>query len=430
MAKFHIQGGQALRGTITPVGNKNAALPMVAACLLTDQPIILHNLPLIRDVQVMLDILSGMGVSVSVEGHTATLCAAGVKDASLDSESCKRVRGSVLLAGPLLARFKRVSLPPPGGDVIGRRRLDTHFHGFEALGATIDANPAFTITRSARLQGAEMLLDEASVTATENIVMAAVLAEGETQMYNAACEPHVQNLCELLNAMGARIEGIGTNLLTIHGVDSLGAAEISIEPDFMEAGSLIAAAAATGGELVLEGMASSRARLVMQRGFARLGVEWQCEGAQDDRWVLPPNQAMQITEDFGKAVPKIEDGIWPAFPSDLMSVAIVLATQAQGDILFFEKMFESRMYFVDRLIEMGAKIVQCDPHRVMVLGPSRLSGCLLTSPDIRAGMALVIAALCADGESTIDNAQMIDRGYEEIEVRLRSLGAKIERSED
>ena len=424
MAKFIIHGGQPISGRITPVGNKNAALPMLAAALLTSEPVTLHHLPVIRDVEVMLDILAELGVEIAREGHTITLTAAALRGGDLDPEYGRRVRGSVLLAGPLLSRCREVALPPPGGDVIGRRRLDTHFHGFEALGAEIAVGDAGYTIRHSGLRGADILLDEASVTATENIVMAAVLAEGETTLFNAACEPHVQNLCRMLVKMGAHIEGVGTNFLRIHGVAALGGTTVDIEPDFMEAGSYLVAAAATGGQIEITGMQSSAATPVMRRGFRRLGLAWENRGGS---WCFESGKPLRIADDFGGAVAKVEDGPWPAFPSDLMSVAIVLATQAQGDILFFEKMFESRMYFVDRLIEMGARIVQCDPHRVMVMGPSPLRGQLLTSPDIRAGIALVIAALCAEGESVIDNAQMIDRGYERIDERLRSLGADIER---
>jgi len=424
MARLHITGGRPLSGTIKAVGNKNAALPMLAASLLTDEKITLHNVPVIRDVAVMLELLESLGVSVERDGNTVVLQAKNITGGVPDSELSRRVRGSILLAGPLLSRAGSIQLAPPGGDVIGRRRLDTHFQGLQALGAKVTVAPGKYTLAAKTLHGADMLLDEASVTATENIVMAAVGAEGETTMYNTACEPHVQNLCRMLVAMGAHIEGIGTNFLRIHGVPKLSGCEVEVDPDFMEVGSYLAAAAATGGELTIEARLRPATQQVMRRGFKKLGVEWQAEGGQ---LVLSAKQALTIEDDLGGAVPKIEDGIWPAFPSDLMSVAIVLATQAQGGILFFEKMFESRMYFVDRLIEMGARIVQCDPHRVMVMGPSPLRGCHLTSPDIRAGMALVIAALAAEGESVIDNAQMIDRGYERIDERLRSLGAEVRR---
>jgi UDP-N-acetylglucosamine 1-carboxyvinyltransferase len=421
--KLLIKGGNTLSGDFTPVGNKNAALPMVAAVLLTDQPVVLRNLPRIKDVVVMMELLEELGVEISLQKNTATFCAANLKSARPDPERCRRVRGSILLAGPLLTRFTRVNLAPPGGDVIGRRRIDTHFYGLTKLGARINTNQTHTLSRK-ELVGTDILLDEASVTATENIVMAATVAKGKTTIFNAACEPHVQDLCRLLVKMGARIEGIGTNFLTIRGVKKLSGATHTIAPDYIEAGSYLAAAAATGGELRIHGMTQKGVNPIIKHGFSRLGVEWQVDKST---WHLPAKQKLRVDQDLHAAVPKIEDGTWPSFPSDLMSVAIVLATQVEGSILFFEKMFESRMYFVDRLIEMGASIVQCDPHRVMVIGPNKLQSSLLTSPDIRAGMALIIAALCADGTSTIDNAQMIDRGYESIDARLRSLGADIER---
>jgi len=425
MSKFVIRGQRALSGDITPVGNKNAALPMLAACLLTEEPVTLRNLPQINDVRVMLELLEKLGVEVSQRKNTVILCAANLKTAKLDPERCRRVRGSILFAGPLLTRFQKVALAPPGGDVIGRRRIDTHFYGLHKLGARINSQHSHTLTRK-ELIGTDILLDEASVTATENIVMAATVAKGKTTIFNAACEPHVQDLCQLLVKMGARIEGIGTNFISVHGVKKLKGATHTISPDYIEAGSYLAAAAATGGSLNVHGMSQRGVNPVIKHGFERLGVAWTVD---KNTWKLPAKQTMAVNQDLHAAVPKLEDGTWPSFPSDLMSVAIVLATQVNGSILFFEKMFESRMYFVDRLIEMGAGIVQCDPHRVMVVGPRALQGSLLTSPDIRAGMALIIAALCAKGESTIDNAQMIDRGYENIDERLRSLGADIERIE-
>ncbi len=425
MARFIIKGGRPISGTFTPVGNKNAALPMLAACLLTEEPITLKNLPNIQDVRIMLELLADLGVDVSHCNHSVTLCAKNVRSGKPDPGLCKRVRGSVLVTGPLLTRVTKVTLPPPGGDVIGQRRLDAHFHGFRDLGVTLKGGIPYVLSCK-QLCGAEMLLDEASVTATENIVMAATRARGKTTIFHAACEPHVQDLCHLLNKMGARIEGIGTNLLTIFGVRRMRGVSHRIAPDYIEAGSYLAAAAATGGSLSIKGMNQKGVLPVLQHGFGRLGVDWEVNRGN---WMLPARRRFTIRDDLGLVVPKIEDGIWPSFPSDLMSVAIVLATQARGSVLFFEKMFESRMYFVDRLIEMGAKIVQCDPHRVMVVGPSRLHGSLLTSPDIRAGMALIIAALSARGQSVIDNAQMIDRGYEDIDARLRALGADIDRED-
>lgn len=427
MAKLIIEGGHALAGELKVSGNKNAALPMLAACLLTDDEVVLRNLPLIQDVRVMLDILAGLGVSVQVKGNTARLCAAGVTSGKPDPQLCRKVRGSILFAGPLLTRVRKIVLPAPGGDVIGQRRLDTHFHGFSDLGvrAKHKKNLGFELSRT-ELIGADILLEEASVTATENVVMAAIRAKGKTILFNAACEPHVQDLCSMLVRMGAKIEGIGTNRLIIRGVKKLRGCSYQIGPDYIEAASYLAAAAATGGKLTVTGMNQPFLEPIITRGFRRLGVKIQIKGS---RWTVDGRKAFAVNAEFGPSVPKIEDGIWPAIPSDLMSVLIVLATQARGSILFFEKMFESRMYFVDRLIEMGAHIVPCDPHRVVVSGPIVLRGGLVTSPDIRAGMALVIAALCAKGTTTIDNAEMIDRGYRDIDARLQSLGAKVRRTE-
>lgn len=423
MARFIIQGGKPIGGTFHPRGNKNAVLPMLAACLLTDEPLILRNVPLIDDVKVMLELLEALGVEVVPGDHSVTLCAAGLRTTELDPALCARVRTSILLAGPLTARHGGATVYPPGGDVIGRRRLDTHFYGLRSLGAEITADRAYRF-RAGPLHAWKMVFDEASVTATENTLMAAVLAQGTSTIYNAACEPHVQDLAHLLNRMGADISGIGTNSLTIRGVDRLHGAEYTVQPDYIEVGSFIAAAAVTGGALTIPDAGEPLVQQVMQRTFARLGVEWSREGRSLQ---LPPQPDRSIRPDEGSATPKIEDGIWPAFPSDLMSVSIVLATQTRGTALFFEKMFESRMYFVDHLMTMGANIIQCDPHRVVVIGPTRLRGSLLTSPDIRAGMAMLIAACCADGESIIKNAEVIDRGYEAIEHRLSELGADIVR---
>lgn len=425
MARFIIEGGRPLSGTFTPAGNKNAVLPMLAASLLTDQTVTLHNVPDILDVAVMLELLASTGVSVARRGHTVTLCAAGIRSHRLPENLCRRVRSSILLAGPLTARHGRASLAPPGGDVIGRRRIDTHFAGLQALGIKIECGSRYTFRRG-RLRGADLLLDEASVTATENILMAASLASGRTTVFNAACEPHVQDLCELLRKMGARIRGDGTNFVTVEGVKALRGATHTVGPDHIELGSFLAAAAATHGSLIVPGAARLPGLNVIQRAMEKLGVLLKIEKG---RLVLDACRQIRVRTDFGRAIPKIEDGAWPAFPSDLMSVLIVLATQARGQVLFFEKMFESRMYFVDRLIEMGAAIIQCDPHRVVVAGPSRLQRMHLTTPDIRAGMALLVAALCARGESTIENAQLIDRGYEQIDSRLRALGARIERAD-
>jgi UDP-N-acetylglucosamine 1-carboxyvinyltransferase len=422
MARFVIRGGRRIAGTHRPPGNKNAALPMLAACVLTDEPVTLRNLPLIEDVATMLAILSDLGARVEQRGRDVTVCAAGLRKRRLNPELCRRVRSSILFAGPLAARHGRAILYPPGGDVIGRRRLDTHFEGLRQLGIRVGGTHSYEFQRRA-LQGAHLLLDEASVTATENLVMAAVLAPGRTTLYNAACEPHVQDLCHLLKRMGAKIYGIGTNLLRMDGVERLHGAAHRVAPDYVEALSFAAAAALTGGELILRD-APGEALEIAARPLRKLGVGWT---RQEGRWVVSAGPRPRVRNDFGASIPKIEDGVWPAFPSDLMSVAILLATQARGTVLFFEKLFESRMYFVDRLIEMGARIVQCDPHRVIVSGPASLHGTHLSSPDLRAGMALVLAALAARGESVIDNAQIIDRGYESVDRELRRLGADIER---
>lgn len=423
MDELIIEGGVPLRGTLTPSGNKNAALPALAACLLTDEPVILHNLPDIQDVHTMLDLLADIGVQVErLDTHSWRLQAQEIRLPPFAREKFRRIRGSILLAGPLLARMGWVEIPPPGGDVIGRRRVDTHFLAFQGLGAEVDVNDLFRLN-ARQLRGADILLDEASVTGTENAVMAAVLAKGTTVLRNAASEPHVQDLCHLLNGMGARIEGIGSNVLTIHGVDRLGGGEFTIGPDHIEVGSYIALAAMTRGELRIRNAAPHHLRMI-RHVFSRLGVEIQVDG---EDVVVPAEQPLEVVPDIGGAIPTIADAPWPAFPADLMSIAIVLATQTTGTVLFHEKMFESRLYFVDKLIFMGARIVLCDPHRCVVQGPSRLQGDVLVSPDIRAGMALVGAALCAKGQSIIRNVEQIDRGYERVEEKLRSLGARIER---
>ena len=425
MPRFIIQGQRRLAGEFVPAGNKNAALPMLAACLLTDQAVTLRNVPQIADVAVMLELLAQLGVDIRREGRTVTLQARRVRGRRLDRDLCRRVRASILLAGPLAARHGRAQVYPPGGDVIGRRRMDTHFQGLTALGISVEGGEFYTFRRRT-LRGADLLLDEASVTATENLLMAAVLAEGETTLFNAACEPHVQDLGALLNRMGADVTGLGTNLLRVRGVRSLGGAEHTVGPDYIELGSFLAAAAATHGELAVPGLAADPSLPVVRRLFERLGLALEASAAG---LRLPATRYFRIRREAGAVIPTVADGVWPALPSDLMSVAIVLATQARGTALFFEKLFESRMVFVDRLIEMGAQIVPCDPHRVVVQGPARLHGIHMTSPDIRAGMAMVIAALCARGESVIENVQMIDRGYERLDERLRALGAAIVRED-
>lgn len=425
MARLIIRGGRKIGGTFRPLGNKNAVLPMLAACTLTDEPLVLANVPEILDVDHMLKLLADLGVAVSRKGHSVELCAQELRKTELDRALCAKVRGSILLAGPLSARHGSATVFAPGGDVIGRRRLDTHFDGLDALGiGMVWRGGAFQLRRKRGFRGADLLLDEASVTATENVLMAATLAPGRTTIANAACEPHVQDLSALLNKMGARISGLGTNRIEIEGVKKLGGARHRVGPDYVEIGSFLAAAAATGGALTVTELPDTTTLKVMQRAFGRLGVRWTIA---EGKLHLPARQDLCVKKDLGGAIPKLEDGIWPAIPSDLLSVALVLATQTRGDVLFFEKLFESRLYFVDRLLEMGATLVQCDPHRVVVSGPAKLRAQLITSPDIRAGMALIIAALCAKGTTTIEQAEMIDRGYERIEARLRALGADIRR---
>jgi UDP-N-acetylglucosamine 1-carboxyvinyltransferase len=424
MARLIIQGGRRLSGTLVPGGNKNAVLPMLAASLLTDEPVVLKRVPRIADVRVMLDLLVCLGAEVREEGDRVSVCAGGVRRSRLPPELCMRLRASILFAGPLCVRLGRATLAPPGGDVIGRRRLDTHFLGLQALGVSIQGGKDYQF-RAGRLRGADILLDEASVTATENIVMAACRAEGRTVLFNAACEPHVQALCRMLQAMGARIAGIGTNRLEIEGVPELKGVEWTVPPDFVEIGSYVAAAAITGGELTVEGVSGDDLRPIALT-YAKLGARFTVEA---DTLRLPARRRLRVMHDFGYAVPRIEDGVWPSFPTDLMSVAVVMAVRSHGTVLFFEKLYESRLYFVDRLIEMGARIVQCDPHRVVVVGPSTLHGLHLNSPDIRAGMGLILAALCARGTSIVENAQVVDRGYERIEEKLRALGAEIGREE-
>jgi UDP-N-acetylglucosamine 1-carboxyvinyltransferase len=424
MESFVIKGGMPLSGSIRPSGNKNAALPIVAASLLADEPVLLRNVPNILDVETMLELVASTGATVDRCGpNQVRIDPRGLRRVSLDPVLCTRIRASVLLAAPLVARTGHCLLPPPGGDVIGRRRLDTHLLAFRSLGARADFDRALELEAGA-LRGAAMFLDEASVTATENAVMAAVLAAGETVIGNAACEPHVQDLCRFLVGLGARIEGIGSNLLHIRGVERLGGGEHTIGPDYIEVASFAALAAVTGGELVVEQVLADDLRPV-EVGFGRLGLAWELDGG---RLHVPRDQELAVADDLGQAIPKIDDGPWPAFPADLTSIAVAVATQARGTVLIFEKMFENRLVFVDKLVGMGARIIACDPHRVVVNGPTRLYGQRLESPDIRAGMAMLLAALVADGESVIGNVGQIDRGYERIDERLRSLGAAIERS--
>jgi len=423
--QFIVEGGQRLSGTIRPAGNKNAALPIVAAALLTDQPVVLSNVPRIRDIETLVELIRTTGAECVWTGdNVLRIHARDVRASDLDPALCARIRASILLAAPLLARCGTVTLSPPGGDVIGRRRLDTHFHVLHALGADYELGEKFTF-RTKGLVGADVFLDEPSVTATENALVAAVAAQGTTILRNAASEPHVQDLANFLIAMGAHIEGIGSNVYTIHGGRPLHGAVHTIGPDHIEVGSFIGLAAVTRSTLRIANAGVRHLRSVLM-GFERLGISCQIDG---DDLIVPAEQSRSIQSDLGGHVPKLEDQPWPAFPADVMSIAIVTATQCEGMILMHEKMFESRLYFVDKLVAMGARIVLCDPHRAIVSGPTRLRGNTVESPDIRAGMAMLLAALCADGVSTINNAGQIERGYEQIESRLGALGARIKRVE-
>jgi UDP-N-acetylglucosamine 1-carboxyvinyltransferase len=422
---FVIEGGHPLSGRIRAAGNKNAALPILAACMLTSEPVVLHNVPRIRDVETMMALIAGLGPDVEWVGENEVrVHAADVSSHELDAELASRIRASFLLAGPLLARLGRASVPPPGGDVIGRRRLDPHIHAFAELGTEIDIGARFEL-RTAGLRGRHIFLDEASVMATENVVMAAALTPGETVIGNAACEPHIQDLCRFLVSLGAQIEGTESNVLRIHGVERLGGGEWRICPEHIEVGSFIGLAAVTGSGITIDDVEPKDLGAVLPT-LERLGVHVEGDGTT---LRVPPNQELVIRDDLGGQIPKVEDGPWPAFPADLTSIAVIVATQARGTVLIFEKMFESRLFFVDKLVSMGARIILCDPHRAVVTGPAKLYGQQMSSPDIRAGMAMLLAALCAEGTSTIGNIGEIDRGYERIDERLRSLGARIERIE-
>jgi UDP-N-acetylglucosamine 1-carboxyvinyltransferase len=425
MEKFVIQGGRPLSGEIVPAGNKNAALPILAACLLTDEELVLHNVPRIRDTEAQLALLEGIGVKVAWSGENEVrLHADTITGTELDEELASRIRASFLLAGPLLARFGEVRMPPPGGDFIGRRRLDPHLDAFRDLGACIEGERWLQITAPTDgLKACRIFMDEPSVMGTENALLAAALTPGPTTIGNAACEPHVQDLARMLAEMGAKVDGIGSNVMTVHGRDRLGGAEYSIRPDHIEVASFMALAAATGGQLRVRG-AEPDDLVTIRRHFRRVGLNSSVEG---NDVLVPPEQRLEIQDDLGDAIPKIDDGPWPAFPADLTSIALALATQARGTVLIFEKMFENRLFFVDKLVAMGARITLCDPHRAIVSGPSRLHGARLESPDIRAGMAMLIAALAAEGTSEIGNIAQIDRGYERIDLRLRELGARIDR---
>jgi UDP-N-acetylglucosamine 1-carboxyvinyltransferase len=424
--KLIIEGGAPLNGTVVPAGNKNAALPLLAASLLTEDEVVLGNVPRIADVHAMIELLAALGVRTDWrDEHTIALRADGVGDGRVDAALAERIRASVLVGGPLLARFGKALLPPPGGDVIGRRRLDPHLDAFRALGASVDL-----LTRDIELtapdgglQACDFFMDEPSVMGTENALMAAALAPGTTIIRNAASEPHVQDLARMLIRMGAAIEGIGSNVYTVHGVDRLGGCEHSVSPDHIEIGSFMALAGVTGGELRIPGCVPEDLRMI-RLVFERLGLRSELEG---DTMVVPGGQELVMAQDVGGYQIKVEDGPWPAFPADLTSIALALATQSRGTVLIFEKMFENRLVFTDKLVFMGANIILCDPHRAVITGPAKLRGQRVESPDIRAGMAMLIAALCAQGRSEIGNVRQIDRGYERIDERLRSLGAQIER---
>src|ERR671935_864276 len=416
---FVIDGGQPLNGRVTAAGNKNGALPILAACLLATEPVVLRNVPRIRDVETMIALIGDLGAEIEWTGdNEVRVHASELTSHELDAELASRIRASFLLAGPLLARLGRASVPPPGGDVIGRRRLDPHIHAFQELGAEVRINSRYEM-RTDGLRGADIFLDEASVMATENAVMAASLAPGETVIGNAACEPHIQDLCRFLVSLGAEIEGIESNVLRVRGVERLRGGEWRICPEHIEVGSFIGLAAVTGSDVTFEDV-QPKDLISIIPAFERLGVHVEIHGTTLH---VPPRQELVIRNDLGDQIPKIEDGPWPSFPADLTSIAVAVATQALGTVLIFEKMFENRLFFVDKLVSMGARIIVCDPHRVVVPGPAQLYGQRLTSPDIRAGMAILIAALCANGRSEIGNVAEIDRGYERIDDRLRAVGA-------
>jgi len=424
--KFVIEGGRPLSGTVVPAGNKNGALPALAASLLTEQEVVVRNVPRIGDVDTMLALLERLGVRIEWrEEHVVALKADNLSGNEVDRMLSERIRASFLCTGPLLARLGRVQMPPPGGDVIGRRRLDPHLDAFRALGAVVESTrAAYTIVAPrGGLRACDFFMDEPSVMGTENALMAAALTPGTTVIHNAASEPHVQDLARMLLQMGAKIEGIGSNVLIIEGQAELAGADYTIGPDYIEVGSFVALAAVTGGELRVKDVNPDDLRMT-RLIFARLGCRVEFDG---DDLIVPPGQRLRVENDEGDAIAKIDDGPWPAFPADLTSIALAMATQSDGLVLIFEKMFENRLFFVDKLVSMGARVLLCDPHRAVVSGPSRLHGEKMESPDIRAGMAMLIAALCAEGRSEIGNIRQIDRGYERIDDRLRALGAQIER---
>ncbi len=426
MDEFVIEGGVPLRGAITPAGNKNASLPLLAACLLSDEPVTLHNVPHIRDVLDMRDLIESVGAQVEeLDTHTWRITSRTLRPADLDPDLCRRIRASILIAGPMTARAGELRLPPPGGDVIGRRRLDTHILALRALGAEVTYERIFHF-QSHGLKGAEILMDEASVTATENAIMAAVTASGDTVIHNAASEPHVQELCQFLNTLGARINEIGSNTLHITGVPHLHGGEFTIGPDYLEVLSFVGAAAVTHGEVLIHN-AGVRYLVMVAEVFRRLGIQWKVEG---DDILVGPGQPLEVIPDLDGAIPEIKTNVWPAYPTDLISIAITIATQASGSVLFHDWMYSGRMYFIDKLVSMGARVILCDPYRCLVQGPTQLFSEKLESPDIRAGMALVLAALAARGELRIRNISQIDRGYENVEGKLRLLGAHIERVQE
>jgi UDP-N-acetylglucosamine 1-carboxyvinyltransferase len=430
MEKFVIEGQHPLKGTLTPAGNKNAALPILAACLLTDKPVTLKNVPDIQDVKTMKSLLESLGTTIeAIDANTWRIQANNISAARLNPELLKQIRASILLAGPMTARIGEFSLSPPGGDVIGRRRIDTHILALRALGAEAAYErdkKVFHFKASKNLRGANILLDEASVTATENAIMASVLAKGQSVISNAASEPHIQDLCHFLNKLGAKIENIGSNTLHIRGVSNLNGGEYVIGPDYIEVVSYIGAAVVTRGSIKIQDAGTEHLHMI-KLVFNRLGIDWI---VKDNDIIVPSEQSREIQPDLGNAIPQIGVMPWPAFPTDLMSIAIVVATQSKGSVLFHDWMYPSRMFFTDKLVSMGAQIVLCDPHRAIIQGPSRLFGENLESPDIRAGMALVLAALAAKGQSVIRNINQIDRGYEKVDEKLRTLGANIQRKED
>jgi UDP-N-acetylglucosamine 1-carboxyvinyltransferase len=426
MEKFIIEGGIPLHGEITPSGNKNAALPILAACLLTDEPVVLHNIPQIKDVIDMRMLLENLGVKIeTLDKNTWRLTAQDLRTADLDPELCRRIRASILLAGPMLARMGELQLPPPGGDVIGRRRLDTHILALQSLGAQVDYERILEF-KAKKLVGADILLDEASVTATENAVMAAVIAKGKTTIRNAASEPHVQELCNILNSMGARISEIGSNTIHIEGVSQLHGTEYTIGSDLLEVISFVGASVVTGGQIRIRDAGVQHLEMI-SHVFRRMGVVWSADG---NDILVPEGQSKIIVPDMDGAIPEVKTNVWPAFPTDLISIAITVATQMSGSVLFHDWMFSGRMYFTDKLVGMGARIILCDPYRCLVQGPNSLYAEKLESPDIRAGMALLLATLAANGQSTIRNVRQIDRGYERVDEKLRQLGAQIERVEE